>query len=175
MNKAMPSNTGAIGPAAATVTPVKAFLMLVGLVVVMGAFLFLNHMLGITETWAAFLFLLYWGGIEQLKIEKLPACFVGAVLGILLALSLRQLPLWLGNAGAGVFLGVLLVVVYCQLMGWLMLAVNMATMIFLTVGTLPPMQASADFPGALIALAVATVFFAGLAGVGKLLSRNDRV
>ena len=159
-----------------TLTPINGFLILMTLVVVIGAFLVLNHILGLTEVWAAFLFLLYWGGIDHAKMETLPACIIGAVLGLLLAASLRQLPLWLGNAaGFSVFLAAILILVYCQIMGWLKLAVNMMTMLFLTVGTIPLIQRGLKLSGTLISLAVGIAYFAGLVwAVQRLQKKSQR-
>ena len=163
-------------PGATAITPIKGFLILAGIVVAIGVFLVLNHLLGITEVWVAFLFLLYWAGIDHANMQTLPNCIVGAALGLLLAYALQQLPLSMGNAaGFSVFLGVILAVVYCQIMGWLLLAVNMATMLFLTVGTVPLIQASFNFSGALSALAAGATYFAGLVWVGQWLQRRQTV
>ncbi|MBL0123010.1 MAG: hypothetical protein IPP88_09885 [Betaproteobacteria bacterium] len=131
--------------ASAALSPRKGLLVLFGLVVVIGAFLWITHLLGITEVWVAFLFLLYWAGLNHAQMGMLPKAIVGAVVGLLIAYSLQQLPLRLGNAGLAVFLAIILVLVYFQIVGWLTLAVNMSTMLFLTVATIPPYRPPSTF------------------------------
>jgi hypothetical protein len=157
---------------AAAMTPAKGLLVLAGVVVVVGAFIGLNHVLGIKEFWAGFLFLLYWTGFEHMKFDKLPSCIVGALFGLLLAYLLFALPGWMGPTGGLVFLGLILVVIYCQIMGWLTLAINMCAMLFLTVGTIPVVQAGVNFANAFIALGLGIVFFGGLFWIGNLLKQR---
>lgn len=153
-------------------TPGKGLLVLLAIVVVIGAFLALNHFLGVHEVWAAFLFLLYWAGIEHVNFEKLLACAVGAALGLLMGYLLKMLPAWLGSAGLWVFLGAILVLVYCQVMSWITVAVNMATMLFLTVTTIPAVQTGVDFADAATALALGIGFFGGLVWAGQSLQKR---
>lgn len=162
MNDATVAAPAAAPQSASAMTPAKGLLVLLGVVVVVGGFIGLNAALGIKEFWGGFLFLLYWTGIEHGKFEKLPGLIVGSLFGLGLAYLLLALPLWLGEPGGLVFLGLILVVVYCQIMGWLSLAVNMAAMLFLTVGTIPAVQGGADFAGALAALLLGIVYFGGL-------------
>jgi hypothetical protein len=153
------AETGASAPAMA---PAKGLLLLLGVVVVVGGFIGLNAALGIKEFWGGFLFLLYWTGVEHMKFEKLPGCITGALVGLLLGYLLLALPLWMGEIGGVVFLALILVLVYFQIMSWLPVAVNMMTMLFLTVGTIPSIQTGADFAGILAALVLGIVYFVGL-------------
>lgn len=152
--------------AATPLAPGMGLVVLAGLVVVIGAFLWLTHLLGITEVWVSFLFLLYWAGISHSKMEALPSCIVGAAFGLLLAYALQQLPLMLGANGLWMFLAVILMVVYCQIVGWLTLAINMTAMLFLTVGTIPLIQAGFKFPQLLLGLAAGVIYFGGLIWAG---------
>lgn len=158
MNEATQSSSDTEVP----MTPGKGLLVLAAVVVVIGAFLAFTHSLGIVEVWAAFLFLLYWTGIDHAAVDKLPACIVGAALGLLMGYLLKMLPAWLGDMGGLVFVGAVLLLVYCQVMGWLTVAVNMVTMLYLTVTTIPPIQAGVDFSGAFLALAVGIAYFGSL-------------
>ena len=162
MNDASVAAPAAAPQSAPAMSPAKGLLVLLGVVVVVGGFIGLNAALGIKEFWGGFLFLLYWTGVEHGKFEKLPGLIVGALFGLGLAYLLLALPLWLGDVGGLVFLGLILAVVYCQIMGWLSLAVNMVAMLFLTVGTIPAVQSSTDFAGVLVALLLGIVFFGGL-------------
>ena len=173
MNDAANSHATPSAPQAAPMSPGKGLLVLGAVIVVIGAFLALNHALGIAETWVAFLFLLYWAGIEQIKFNKLAACIVGAIVGLLMTFLLQTLPVQLGAIGGAVFLGAVLVLVYLQIMGWLTVAVNIVTMLFLTVGTIPLIQSGFSFTNSLLALALGVAYFAGLAGIAFLLQKRS--
>lgn len=150
------------GAPAARLTPVVGLMVLAAVIVAIGIFIALLFALGIADSWVAFLFLTYWGGIEHMKFEKLPSCIVGALLGLALAYGLHTLPTLMGLTG-GVLIGAsILASVYCLIMSWWPLAVNYSTMLFLTVGTIPVVQASMSFPNLLLALGIGVVYFAGL-------------
>lgn len=161
-----------VSAAEVPMTPLKGLLVLLGVVVVVGGFIALNAAFGIHEYWAGFLFLLYWAGIEHMEFEKLPACIVGALLGLLMGWLLLMLPVWFGQTGGFIFLGLVLALVYCQVMGWVPVAVNLMTMLFLTVGTVPAVQAEVNFTHALIALLLAMAYFVGLVWIATLLKQS---
>lgn len=160
-------------PAAhAAMTPGKGLLVLAGIVVVVGAFIALNHALGIAEFWVAFLFLLYWSSYEHMSFAALPRCIVGALVGLLYGFMLQTLPVAMGPAGGAVFLVAILVLIYCQVMGWLPIAVNMMTMLFLTVVTIPTLQGTANFGVLLAALALGVAYFVGLLAVSNFIKQR---
>lgn len=146
------------------ITPVKALSLLAVVVIVVAGFLVLTAAVGNHEAWAGFLFLLYWSMVEGMKPESLPKSIVGALVGLGIASLLFLLPERLGNTpGLLAFLVVILVLVYLQLRGRLPLAINAATMIFLTVATIPHVQAHASFTQTLGALLLGVAYFGGLA------------
>ncbi|MCG3168935.1 MAG: hypothetical protein CALGDGBN_00445 [Pseudomonadales bacterium] len=165
MNQAS-STQGTGDQPAAPMTPLKGLLVLLAIIVVVGAFIALNSALGVHDFWAGFLFLLYWAGIEHAALEKVPACVVGSVVGLTMAWLLQSLPVWFGDAGGLIFMGLILALVYCQVMGWLTLAVNFATMLLLTAGTIPAVQKGVDFGDAFVGLGLAFVYFIGLVWIG---------
>ncbi|HLS99674.1 MAG: hypothetical protein WDA10_06635 [Porticoccaceae bacterium] len=152
-----PSTVAKIGPSAT-----KGLMVVGAIAVVVVAFLLLTRALGIAEFWAGFLFLFFWAGIEQMRFERLNFAVVGACVGLLAALALNQLPQLLGGGGLALALAGVVALVYCQVMGWLALLVNNATMLFLTVATIPHLQASGNFPQMFAGLLVGVVFFGGL-------------
>ena len=145
----------------APMNPGKGLLLLAAVVLVVGGFIGICQALGIGEFWGGFLFLLYWS-LDQMKFEKLPTVIGGALLGLLFGFLLQQLPILIGPAGGLVFLGLILVLVYCQIMGWLPIAVNMAAMLFLTVVTIPAVTKHVNFGEVLAALVLGIVYFVGL-------------
>lgn len=160
-------------PAAhAALTPGKGLLVLAGVVVVIGAFIALNHALGIADFWVAFLFLLYWSSFEKMSFAALPRCVVGALVGLLYGYMLQQLPVVMGPAGGAIFLVAILALIYFQLMGWFPVAVNMMTMLFLTVVTIPTLQGTANFGVLLSALALGLAYFVGLLALSNYIKQR---
>lgn len=150
--------------AAAQITPAKALALLGVVVIVVAGFLGLTAAFGNHEAWAGFLFLLYWSMVEGMKTEALPKSILGALLGLGIASLLFLLPDRLGSTpGLLAFLVVILVLVYLQLRGRLPIAINPATMIYLTVATIPHVQAHASFTHTLVALLLGVAYFGGLA------------
>ena len=63
-----------------------------------------------------------------------------------------------------------MLVVYCQIIGWLSLFVNATTMMFLTVVTIPHIQAHGDFGKTTVALGVGIVYFGLILGIAGWIS-----
>lgn len=148
-------------PATSAMKPAKGLLLLMAIVAMITLFLTLCHIMTITEFWTSFLFLLYWAGIQHSNLEQWPSTVLGATVGLLMAYLLQQSPVWFGPSGIAIFFGLILVLIYCHLMSWLSIAVNMSTMLFLAVGTIPSIQAGFDFTGALVALFAGVTYFTG--------------
>jgi hypothetical protein len=149
------------------------FLILAGVVVAIAAFITLSIVLGLPNYWAGFLFLLVWGGVEHMKIERLPACALGSLVGLGFTYALESLPGLLGPQGLLLFTVAVLVLMYCQIMGWFGTFVNLATMLFLTVGSIPLIHPKVDFRSLLSSLVLGVVYFAGLVLLGHLLKRRS--
>jgi hypothetical protein len=152
--------------ATAQMTPVRGLLVLAAVVVFVAAYLLLNHALGLTESWTGFLFLVCWA-VSVLDPSKLAECAVGAFVGLLVAYAIQALPPVLGMVACVPILGVILAMVYCQIMGWLTVMVNLTTMTFLTIGSMPLVQTHASFPNLFATLALGAAYFAGLVLVGR--------
>ncbi len=148
-------------------TPGKGLLALLAVVVLVAAFVWMNHALGVSQVWAGFLFILYWAGLEHVQMERLVPSSVGALAGLGIAYALHVLPPQLGATGWAIVVGLILVAIYCQIMGWLPIVVNMATMLFLTVGCVPAVQQHADLVNAFAALVSGIVFMVVLVVGGK--------
>lgn len=106
-----------------------------------------------------------------MKLEQLPACAGGALCGTFLAYLLQTLPAIYGVPGVCIAVGLIVASVYCQIMGWLLRLVNVATMLFLTVGAIPTIQEHGNFADIAAALLLGIVFFslpvAGLKLIAK--------
>lgn len=166
------------GSAAATtapMTPAKGLLMLGNIIIFVAAFVALNFWIGIKDFWAGFLFVLYWSSVEHLKVERLPHCIVGAATGLLVSFALQVLPQMYGPAAALIPVAAIFFMVYCQVMGWLPVVVNTATMLFLTVATMPALQAHGSFASIYAGLGMGIAFFVTLVvGGGKLAAKFSK-
>jgi hypothetical protein len=166
MNQSAPSAVQGNSAQAVRMTPVTGLLVLAAVVVFVATYLLLNHAMGLTESWAGFLFLVCWA-VSQLDLSKLAECAIGAFVGVLVAYAMQRLPPVLGPVAYVPILGVILAMVYCQIMGWLTMMVNLTTMTFLTIAAMPLVQAQVSFPNLFATLAFGVAYFAGLVLVGR--------
>lgn len=167
MNQSSPSaEQGNSAPADARMTPVQGLLVLAAVVVVVATYLAVNHVMGLTESWAGFLFLVCWA-ISHMDLSKFADCAVGAFVGLLVAYAMQRLPSVLGVVAFVPILCVILAMVYCQIMGWLTVMVNLTTMTFLTIASMPLVQAHVSFPNLFATLAFGVAYFAGLVLIGR--------
>lgn len=154
-------------------SPLKGLAILLAVIVVIAGYIAVAVALHLSEMWAGFLFLLYWSMVEQAKPERLLASIIGAFIGAGTAALMALLPPAIGiGPGMGIFLVVVLVLVYAIIMGLAPIAVNMATMLFLTAGTIPHVQSHADFQQIFLGIAAGIVYFGGLALVAGALTRK---
>lgn len=96
------------------ITPFKALITLLGVICV---YLILCHYLGVTEFWAGFLFILYWGMIDKVEVSRLPASICGGMVGLLLGFTTPLLSDMMGETAGLVFLVIVMAVIFCMLMG----------------------------------------------------------
>ena len=152
----------------------KAAGITLAVVVVIAAYLAGCMALGIVEYWAGFLFLTQWGLMEQCRVDRLPHSIGGAIVGTLIALTPSQLPALLGTVpGTVVMLAIILWSIYAMIMGWLPMIINAATMIFLTVVTIPEIAKGATPIGIFEGLAAGIVAFGGLGLIGAALAKRS--
>ena len=157
-----------------SLSPAAGLLTLGAVAVVVAIFIALNYALGITANWMGFLFLTYWGGVEQLKLERLPKCILGSLVGLLAAYGLQALPELMGaGVGLALALGAIVVLIYCLIMGWWPIAVNTCAMLFLTVATIPAIQAGPGLLKLLPALGTGIAYFAAAASIAQAFTRRS--
>jgi hypothetical protein len=167
MNQSAPTaGQGNSAQANAQMSPVKGLLVLAAVAVFVATYLMLNHAMGLTESWSGFLFLVCWA-VSHMDLSKLTDCAVGAFVGVLTAYALQRLPPLLGVVAFVPLLCVILAMVYCQIMGWLTVMVNLTTMTFLTIASMPLVQAHVSFPNLFATLAFGVAYFAGLVLIGR--------
>ena len=150
----------------------KGLFTLITAVVVVGSYIALNYVLAIADMWVGFLFALYWGGLERSNFKKLPDCIVGAAVGLTVAYFLHALPLALGAAALAPCIAGVIVMVFFQIMGWFVVAINMTTMLFLTVATIPSIQASSQYPQLMISMTLGALYFSIVVWIANQISRR---
>ena len=154
----------------AKISPLKALGLLVAVAVVIVIYVMLFGMLGNLEFYAGFLFLACWTLIDQGKMARLPHAVCGSAVGLALGYGMHVLMTTMGAAGGNVFGIIVLVVVYCQIIGWLPLFINATTMMFLSVVTIPHIQEHGDFTNMAIALGIGVVYFGLILGIASRMS-----
>ena len=149
-------------------SPLAALGVLVAVIALIAGFIGLVVLFNITEVWAGFLFLLYWGGIHHLALKEYPAATLGSLFGLLLIYLAHNLGTIVGlpDLSLPLFLGVICTVVYFQILGKFSLVINLAAMLFLTVGTIPQL-AGLDILNIAKAVALSALYFGLLAAIGN--------
>lgn len=152
---------------------VKALLILLAVIVVVAAYLLAAIGLGIHEYWAGFLFLLQWSMMEEMKVERLPRSALGAALGA----AIPFVPVWTApaigtGAGLALMLAIILLAVFLLILRTAALLINPATMLFLSVVSIPHIAGHVPPADVFLGLFAGIVFFGGLAGAGVLVQRR---
>lgn len=154
-------------------TPSQGFLILIFVAILIIGFVYISRVLDVGSLWPGFLFFTCWAGIEQARIEKIVPVTVGALVGILISfLTLYIIQNVVGDLGALTAFAVVLVVIYLQVMGWMLMAINLATTIFLTVSTIPVVRSTASLTEIIVSLALGILIFGGSCVAGELLERK---
>lgn len=148
-------------PAPAPVSHGKAMMFLGIIILGVAVYIGLASVLGMTSFYGGFLFIFYWTAIKHADLKEYWPCVVGGLTGLGLAWALHNLPLQFGTVGLVAALVGVLFVIYASIIGWVPLFVNMATMLFLTVGTIPALQGADEFRGFVLSV----VYGAALIGV----------
>lgn len=139
----------------------KALIMLPIIAALIAGYIAIGGLLGIEALFAGFFFLLYWAGIRHGDPREFAPTLIGALGGLALAWLLHMLPASFG--APGIVAGLLLVVaaVYAQIRHSWPLMINLAFMLFLTLGTATPVAKEADFIGMGFAILLSAAYFGG--------------
>lgn len=157
-----------LAPAHAAPMPMgTAAIVTFGVVVLIIGYIALGTALGLVPLYAGFLLLWYFGAIDVLEPGALPALAIGALCGTGTAFLLQQGLAMYGPAGTLPVLALIVFAVFCQLVGWLPLAINRAYMLYLTVMAAPLLQTHERFAPVFAAIVVATVYFGGIVLIGR--------
>lgn len=152
--------------------PVKLMdgvLLTVAVVIGIVAWIALGGMvLHLKSFFASFLLVWFWATVEQAEHRRLPSAVAGAIVGLALAWVYREAAATWGNAGMIGSLVLIVLVLFVQIMNWVPFAINASCMLFLTVGCIPALLASADFLEVGAAVVAGAAFFGLLVWLAKL-------
>jgi hypothetical protein len=149
--------------------------VVVGLIL---GFVALCTALKVQNFWVGFLFMFYWMGLEQARMDKYLSSAIGSLLGLLVSFGASVFSAHLGaDMGALAAFAVSMVLIYVRIIGRLKFFVNQATVLFLTVGSIPVLHSTVSASEMFISLFLGLVFFGSLGGIGALLERykNNRL
>lgn len=148
--------------------PLKAFFVLLGLIVVVAGFLVLAHALGLLSVFAGMLLVFYWFACKSGELRALPSALLGGLGGILNG-ALFVLPGIEPGLSALLGLIVVLVALYLMLIGVIPLIFNQAYMLLVTVSTIPALMAPPQHIGMALAITLSALYFGAIIGALKLL------
>lgn len=109
----------------------------------------------------AFMFLWYWANNEQLQFSRLIPAMLGSLAGIGIAWFLWYGPAAYGGAGLIASLMVLIVALYLDVTKMVPIAINTATMLFLTLAAAPLIQQQVNWVELIQSTVLGGLFFAG--------------
>ncbi len=142
----------------------KAAALLLAIILLVIAYLGFAYLIGVTEFWTGFLFLVSWAIIEQMQVSRLPAAIAGSTGGALVACIPALFAPILGEPIAlGIMLALIVLAIYAILVGWLPVVINNNFMLFLNVLSIPYIVQLADPVDMAKGLAAGVLFFGGLA------------
>lgn len=156
-------------------SPMRAILVLVALVPIIGLLLALANMAGVSDfMFAGFLFILYWMGLKGgAPGEYLPA-LAGSLGGLSLAFLMSLLPSALGTPGA-VLGGIgLALSVYLLIRGQASWIANNAFMIMLTVASSIAFKTQGDYAAAAIAICLSAAYVGGIVFLGTYIATRGK-
>ena len=118
--------------------------LLVGTAGFMAIYFGLYRLLGVSMPYFGLLFLVYWAAILQQKLEAYFPAVLGSLTGILLGWVAVAVPPLVGSTGVLVSAVAVAMVLFCFMRGHASLIVNNATMLFVTVATIPDVNVASN-------------------------------
>ena len=143
----------------------QTLLLLIGVVPFMAGLFGLYNVLGVGAPAVGLLFLVYWAAILRQDFATYLPTVLGGLGGLLLAWLLIGLPLRMGQAGTIIAVGALVAVLFCFMRGQGRLVVNNATMLFLTVATIPELKVAGNAVVMAESLLLAAAYMGAVAGL----------
>ena len=150
----------------------KGLVILLAVVAVVASYIALAMWIGVKDYWVGFLLLTQWTAIDGGKLAQLPRTTAGALSGMVIALIPSLLSPVIGSTPAMlVLLALVLLAIFLFIVMRATFVVNVATMIFLTVISVPEIVGNTT-PVALFAgLALGLAFFGGLGLIGAAVAK----
>lgn len=151
----------------------QALIVTLVLIPLIAAYLAIGTAIGLEPLFAGFLFSLYWGAFKGMALPEFWPALAGSLAGLGLAALMHILPLHIGVAGMAIALLAIVAAVYLYILQAWPLVANHALLLFLTVGTIPALQAQADFAAMAAAVLLGAAYCGGLTLLMSRFSRKD--
>ena len=140
----------------------RTWAIIAAIAVLVAAYMAMGAVLKITPLFAGYFFLLYWVGIKHAAPKEFAPTLLGALAGLALAWLLHVVPIAFGTAGMISVIALVVAAIYVQIRNSLPLIINLSFMLFMTLGTVPPVAGEGDFLGMALAVLLAAGFFGGM-------------
>lgn len=148
--------------ASTLLTPGKAAVTLLLMVPIFGVYIAGTLALGLSASYAGFVFLTYWAGFRGAENAEFVPGLVGSLGALVICWLLQIGPERLGPAGFAPAMALILLSIFCLLCGWLPVLFNMGLMLMLTVASIPPLAATHPLPDMALCTVLGAAWFGGL-------------
>lgn len=146
--------------------PLDALRTILTFIVVMAGYRLLAYWLEIGSAFAGILLLFYLFTVEAGNVRAIPKAFIGAVGGLANGAVFVALPMVFPGIDPALttMIGFVLVLmaIYCLLIGFFPTLFNQAYLLVFTVACIPSVLFDADFAGMLAALVLSSFYFGGI-------------
>lgn len=146
---------------------VLSIALIVGAVGFMAVFFVACGALGVTMPVFGLLFLVYWAAILRQDLSLYVPSLVGSVAGIFIAWLVVALFPPMGTTGAILSFGTIAAMLFCFMRGHAAIAVNNATMLFLTVATVAQLDVKRNLGMMVLSLVVGAAYMGATAMIVK--------
>lgn len=141
------------------VTPVMGLAFIVGAGAVVGAYIGLLHLVGHSQFFIGLLFLFYWTTVQKADVGQIIPSALGSLTGLTIGFFLSsdhiKQPVPMIAIGAALF-----IIIYFFVLGKFATITNPATILMLTVATIPAVASDTTYIGNVIALLLSILIFA---------------
>ncbi len=116
----------------------------------------------------------FWLNLESANPARIPHTLLGAVVGALLAWLPLLLMAQMGGTGLVIALLLMVVAIFLDIIALVPLAINKATMLFLTVAAAPVVQIHVNFPHFIASTVIGGLYFMAFTEVVKRAATRGR-
>ena len=147
-----------------------AVLTVLAIVPFIGLLMLIYHLLGLNAPYFGFIFLLYWMAIEHTDPSKFVPSLVGGLCGIGIGWILLTVPDRYGTPGMAAALALIATVLFLFTRQQGKIAINNATMVYLSIATIPELRITQNAPAYAASLLVGALYSGAFVALGRWLA-----